>query len=94
MVGLEAHFLLDATTLGEGGVSWEWGSPFLVTLVLSSCFSIATVSVSYGDDLGGLVSLWLSVILSWISAVKSGWWVWGQASEFFHLRSPNALQWV
>ena len=57
MVGLEAHCLPVATTSDEGGVMWECGSPFLVTLVPSNCFSSATVSVSYGVNLGGLASV-------------------------------------
>ena len=57
MVDLEAHYFPPATTLGGGGAIWEWVSPFLVILVPSSCFSSATVWVSYEVDLGGLAFL-------------------------------------
>ena len=40
MVDLGAHCLPVATSLDEGGVIWELGSPFLVTLVPFNCFSL------------------------------------------------------
>ena len=43
MVDLVAHYFPPATTLDVGGGSWGLGSPFLVTLGPSSCFSSATV---------------------------------------------------
>ena len=55
MVDLEEHCFPPATTLSEGGVTWERVSPFLVILVPSSCSSSATVWVSCEVDLGGLV---------------------------------------
>ena len=59
MVDLEEHCFPPATILGEGGATWEWVSPFPVTLVPSSCFSSATVWASYEVAPGGLVFLWL-----------------------------------
>ena len=59
MAGLEEHFLLEATTLSEGGVTLGQGSPFLVILVSSRCLSSGTLSASYRVDLGGLAFLWL-----------------------------------
>ena len=59
MVDLVAHCLPPPTISDVGGATWEWGSPFLVILVPSSCFSDATVSDSYGVDLGGPASLLL-----------------------------------
>ena len=59
MVDLEEHCFPPATTLGEGGATWERVSPFSVTLVPSSCFSSATVWASYEVAPGGLVFLWL-----------------------------------
>ena len=63
MVDLGEHCSPPAITLSEGGVTWERVSPFLVILVLSSCFSSTTVWVSCEVDLGGLVFLWLSEVL-------------------------------
>ena len=47
MVDLESHCFPPATILSEGGATRGLVSPFLVTLVLSSCSSSATVWVSY-----------------------------------------------
>ena len=38
MVDLGAHCLRLATISDVGGVIWEWGSPFLVSLVTSRCY--------------------------------------------------------
>ena len=57
MLDLEAHCLPVATTLDGDGATLEWGSPFLVILVPSNCFSSATLSASYGVNLGGNASL-------------------------------------
>ena len=59
MVELEAHCLPVTTTSDGGEATWGWGSSFVVILVPSNCFSSATVWVSYGVNLGGIVSLWL-----------------------------------
>ena len=59
MVDLGARCFPPATNVGGGGAIWEQVSPFLVILVLSSCSSSATESVSYEVDLGGLVFLGL-----------------------------------
>ena len=57
VVDLQEHCFPPATTLSGSGAIWELVSHFLVTLVLSSCFSSATVWVSCEVDLGGLVFL-------------------------------------
>ena len=59
MVDLVAHCFPPATTLDEGGGTWGPGSPFPVTLGPSNCFSSATVWVSCGVALSGLVFLLL-----------------------------------
>ena len=59
MVHLGEHCFPPTIILGEGEATWERVSPFPVTLVPSSCFSSATVWVSYGVAPGGLVLLWL-----------------------------------
>ena len=58
------------------------GSPFLEILVSSSCFSSATVSASYGVDLGGFASLLLSETIRDISSL------------ILDSRFANAVQWV
>ena len=58
MAGLEVHFLPE----GEGGVTLVWESLFLPIPVPSSCFSSATVWVSCGASLSGLV--WGLVLIS------------------------------
>ena len=58
-VDLEAHYFPPATISDEGGVTWVLESPFLVTLVPSSCSSSATLSASYGVNLGGPVFMLL-----------------------------------
>ena len=55
MVDLEEHCFPPATTLSEGGATWERVSPFPVILVHSSCSSSATVWVSCEVDVGGLL---------------------------------------
>ena len=57
MVDLEAHCFPPATSLGGGGVTWVWGSPSLVILVLFSCFSDAIESASCVTGLGPFVFL-------------------------------------
>ena len=59
MVDLVAHCFPPATTLDVDGGSWGPGSPFLVTLGPSSCFSSATVWASCEVALGELVFLLL-----------------------------------
>ena len=77
MVDPEAHCLPAATCSRLR----ELGSPFLVILVPSSCSSSATLSASYGGELGALASLWLSVTLSGASGARPGIKVRGEDSE-------------
>ena len=94
MVDLEEHCFPPATTLSGGGAIWERVSPCLVILVFPSCFSSATVWVSYEVDLDGLAFLWLL-------EVQWGTWTAGPGTPdrtgltiFCLLRSANALVWV
>ena len=57
MFGLEAHCLHVNIPSDGVGMIWEWGSPFLVTLVPANFSSSVSVSALYGIDLGGLASL-------------------------------------
>ena len=91
MVDPESHFFLKDTTLDENGVIWGWESPFLVILVPSNCFSSASVSASYGNDLGVLASLWLLVTLSRTSAARPGRWVWREVSGFHFIQGLTML---
>ena len=52
LVNLEECFLHVRTSVSDNGVTWGWGSPSLVFLVPSNCFSGATVLLSCGGDLG------------------------------------------
>ena len=38
MISLGGHFLPEATIVSEDGVTWEWRSPSLVSLIPSSFF--------------------------------------------------------
>ena len=58
------------------------GVTFLVILVPSSCSSSATLSASYGGELGALESLWLSVTLSGALGARPGMKVRGEASGY------------
>ena len=59
MVDLVAHCFPPATTLGGGEATWGLGSPCLVILGPSSCFSSATMWASCEVALGGLAFLLL-----------------------------------
>ena len=64
MVGLWVHCPLAATIVSVGARTLVLETPFLVTLVPSSCFWDATICVSYEVGLGELAFLWLLVNLS------------------------------
>ena len=62
MVDLWLHCLPPATIWDVGGMTWVWGSPFLIPfLVPSSCFWDVTVWVSCVTSLSAFAFLWLSI---------------------------------
>ena len=94
MAGLEVHFLPEATIISEGGVTLVLGSLFLGIPVLSSCFSSATIWVSYEAGLSGLVLSGLFATLSETSIAEPDRSAWRSDSVFLQLWSASALTWV
>ena len=64
MAGLNVHFLPEATILSEDEMTFVQGPSFIGFQIPSNHSSSATESVSCGNSLSGLVSLWLIEILS------------------------------